>query len=420
MGAATSKYASDSTARTNTGAGSDTYTDVPSSTCTLADADFEDGKKYLIIATGLLSGNNANGNFGLRLVHGTTAFDGATLEREPNTTTAWCTFGCMRVWTAVAGEGIKFQCRTVTTTHTVSVDQLSIFAIKLSDDFTENTDWFYNENTTDTTLTSTFSTTNNPTITFTPGTADQAWLVLACGQLDPLSLTISYKSRLRRQSNAVEQSVLPELSLEPDDANDLFLFLLARVFTLPALEQIFEQQAAVSTTGTTETRTFGAVFAINLAKFRQATHVYSDTETDLSATAFATELHSLSLTPEVAGDVLVLGTWGCDHAGGTSGIYNKGRIQVDNADLIGNETTDSYQQEDDNDTRDDTPFAYVGRKNLNTDPHTFDMDASVETASAGIEQAVGRSLVVVTMELPAAGGGGGGTPMHYFRRRRAA
>ena len=56
------------------------WTDI--SGVSLADTEFVNGQKYLIVCTARIGGRQVTRNFGFRLLHGSTAFAGATPQND--------------------------------------------------------------------------------------------------------------------------------------------------------------------------------------------------------------------------------------------------------------------------------------------------------------------------------------------------
>ena len=133
--------------------------------------DFVVGNKYLVIFQAQFKGNNNAGDFGIRALHGSTVFTGSTISAESTFAPSIFPYTWFTVWTAISSEGLKLQQITLNSAHTITSDQLSITAIEISEELTENVDWFFDTRTTQDSLTTTFTTTN-PSVTFTPNGSD--------------------------------------------------------------------------------------------------------------------------------------------------------------------------------------------------------------------------------------------------------
>lgn len=365
-----------------------TYVDVTGAS--IASGNFTAGKKYLISVTAQLV-DSANTRAFLQVVHGSTAFaeSEAAVGRSAS---AYYAYGFITVWTAVSGEGIKLQFHN-DGTNSALVDQIAMLAINLSDDLTENTDWLFAERSIDDTLSTTFL--DGASITFTPGTAGQDWLVMSYMQSDVASTTTTVHSRIDRSGEAV--SSLPEASIGGSAFDRQNVYLLSRVFNLGAASNTFKEQAKSS--GTTDIRLHSSIFALNLNKFRNHANVYTEAGLALSATNFATQLQTLGITPDVAGNVWIGSYWGFDR--NDIARDAKFRVQVDNADQPAGQTTDNYLFDYGNQAAEEDPMPLITVPNLTAAAHTIDLDASANSTT-GAPAGNQRTLWAVTMELPAA------------------
>jgi hypothetical protein len=138
-------------------------------------------------------------------------------------------------------------------------------------------------------------------ITFTPGSASD-WLVLTNGQYTSSADSVSQISRIERSGEA--SSSVPEARREMIAAGESTRrnqVSLARIFSLGASSNTFAEQGAE--TAADVTRQHSRVFAMNRKKFRNHVFAYTEADTSLSATNYATNLGTLSITPDVTGDV---------------------------------------------------------------------------------------------------------------------
>jgi len=370
--------------------------DIPGAT--IDSSFFTAGKKYLIVTQAIFNINAVNGNGAVRTLHGTTIFDtfGSAMNLEPNQTSDYANYGFMDIWTAISGEGIKMTFLS-DTGDTVTVDQITLLAINLSDDLTENTDWFSSKVVADTNLSTAWSTTNNASVTFTPP-AGTDWLVLSNDNLTGNDGANNFESRIN--SNGTYTETVPFHSQEGEMVTGRWLFFHARVFTaLGAISQTFTEQARVDAGTAIGPRTRSVIFALNLNKFKEHTSVWTEALLDVSATNFATNTATVSMTPSVAGDVWAsyAHTFNADATGQSARI----RLQVDNADQPDTQTSDALLEGSANDATDEMFLYRQSVDTLSAAIHTWDVDASCETAAAG-RGVRHRSLWAVTMELPAA------------------
>jgi hypothetical protein len=262
--------------------------------------------------------NSFQGGY-IRAVHGSTAFADNEQLLAGTQSTRRTPYFWWTVWTAVSGEDFNIQYRSnASNVPTVSLDFIVLLVINLSDDVTENTDWAYAERTTDDALTTTPLA--GASITFTPGSASD-WLVLTNGQYAMSADTISYISKMERSGEA--SSSLPEARREMIAAGETTRFnvvSLARVFALGAASNTFAEYGSESAVDVT--RLHSRVFALNLDKFRNHAFAYTEADVSLSATNYATQLQTISITPDVTGDVWAGGLLGvrCRERGSHIGV----------------------------------------------------------------------------------------------------
>jgi len=356
---------------------------------------FSSGKKYWIRIIGQFTNTVDGGETWVQVVHGSTIFEDSEQKQNAVAADEYTSFGFSRVWTAIASEDIKVQFRT-STADTAKIDQIVMVAINLTDDLTESTDWFYNERSTDDGLTTTFL--DGAVVTFTPGSAGDDWLVETTSEIRTTTAAASAISRMERTGEAT--STLPEArSQAAFSGNHPFIFPLSRVFNLGASSNTFTEQS-VLTSGTSATRKISTVFILNLDKFRNHADLYTEGDLALSATDWATELQSISITPDVAGDVLIGAYWGFDW--NNTSREAEYRLQIGNTDDPPTQTSDLYQFAPADDVGDEHPMNVQTLPNLAASAHTIDLDASVDSTT-GTPAGQHRSLWAFTMELPAGG-----------------
>lgn len=363
----------------------------------IASGSFVAGRKYLLLIRALLDSPASGNDFEFATFHGNTLFPDSSWADEPEGgTTPKMQYSWFTVWTAVSGEAINLRLLPRDAAVVYGVQHIKMLAVDLTE-LIEGTDWYYNEVAANTVLDAADSATNNATVGFTPAVAGQDYLVLSSARMQEVSISLSYISKL--VSTGTYASAVPSARREGEDAVSFgkVLWTMGRVYkALGAVAQTFTEKSSLNAAGTTEARTHSKVFALNLDRLQKQASAYTEAGTDLSATAFATQLQSVTLTPDIAGDVLVLSYWTFDPD--DLRIGGKERLQVDNADVPGTtETADSFNQNESHDSNDFWAFFNFDVYNSNTSAHTYDLDASTEAALAG---RVGefRTLVAVTLQ----------------------
>lgn len=363
-----------------------TYTDVTSAAIT--SGNFSTGDKYLILVTAQFASASAGIVQGIQMVHGSTAFAESEFTRV-SANTNYVVYQWMTVWTAVSSEGIKMQAKS-NTINNIIIDRVSLVAINLSDDVTENTDWFFNERSTDDALSTT--PTNGGAITFTPGVASEDWLILSYAQILSGDGTTQAVSSLTRSGEA--SSSTPQAQFEATAATDLTTVLMSRVYTLGTSSNTFTEIAS-TVSGTTQTRNHSAVFALNLHQFDEHAFQYTEADLNLGTSDFGNNLATASLAQSDAGDILVGAYWGFDLA--NTGRTAEFRLQIDDADSPDEQTTDDYQFVG-KDSVDERPYSLISLANTTAATHTLDLDASVSSTTS-TPAAQHRSIWAFTMEL---------------------
>src|SRR3972149_4896216 len=125
--------------------GSTTFTNVPGAY--IKSSNFTAGHKYLLYITAIATGSGAADSdlFSIRASHASTGFAESKWLFSPDALVppgshqyAW-----FRVWTAIAGENINLQFNAQSG-DTITVDQVTMFSMDLSERFIENQDWYFN------------------------------------------------------------------------------------------------------------------------------------------------------------------------------------------------------------------------------------------------------------------------------------
>ena len=274
----------------------------------ITDDKFTNGDDYLILATAQTSGDSTATSVQIRLVHGSTAFADSLQSYEPASGSAIRrhTYAIIRLWTAVSGEGIKLEFASLDNSNTINANFVHITAFNMSGSgLTRGTDWDYKEEDADTTLSTSWSSSNNASLTFASPPAGSRWWILAWCQNDNGDNITSLASRIERSGEASDTSRV--YMREGEIAADFDTPLLSAVYTCSS-SNTFKQQSRNDSASTGDRR-FSAIFAINLEKFAQATvHELSPDPTQLSTTEW-TEIMSDSIIPSPSSPVLCYGFW---------------------------------------------------------------------------------------------------------------
>ena len=304
------------------------------------------------------------------------------------------------VWTAVASEGIKMQHKSNSASIPTHSDQISMVAIEISEELTEGTDWDFDFNSTNNSLTSSFA--NYSTLTIEAGdhNSGDTWLVLGYANLEVNSLTENYESRLQRSGEA--DSTEPTISREGEDPSEQSLQFFARTFDLGSSDNTFTIGVRSDGAGS-GSHGFSGLFALNLEKFVDSNEIYTETDEDFQTTDWADLIQTLSLTPTATGDIFILSNHVADFGDTTQN--NQARLQVDNTDEPTGQTALTFQTRNWG-VKDQIGHSHFTIENLDNTAHTFDVDGDSNNISA-TPHAQSRQLVAFSMEL--VGGGAGNT-----------
>jgi hypothetical protein len=373
------------TSQTTTSA---TYVDVPGAAIT--SGNFTAGKKYLLYLT-CKANENSGGFVHFKVLHGSTDFVDTDIFHSVSGTNR-LTYTFMTVWTAVASEGVKLQFSV--SSGTAAVDHVAFIAINLTDNLTENVDWFYDEDTVDEGLGVTPD--DGATVTFTPGTAGHDWLVLTHSFYDATSTSAIATSYIERSGEA--SSTTPSSSYQPSaTASVFFSFGLARVYTLSNVSNTFKEVSVGSEAG--NIRFMSRIFALNLNKFRNHSFAYTEAGTNLSITDYATLAQTINITPDVSSSVWILSYW--NYNKNSASNLAESRIQLDNTDQPSGQTTANYQYGWRNPglaADEDGHPQHTLATSVSAAAHTIDLDTSTSSTSS-TPTAQHRFIAAVTMEL---------------------
>lgn len=291
----------------------------------IAASEFEANKTYLIIANQAGVCASSTDQIQVRLVHGTTPteFTDGFLSSETNANAQEGEMSFLFLYTQPGtAELIKIQISSNTVATGTITNRLSqIIAIKLSDDFTQNTDWFWAEDLTNYTMTAT-PTAKATTGSFTPNGTDR-WLFI--GHMTHDVVTIVDEIGFELYDSVA--GVLSLFQAEGEDAtndiraNNLFWVGVptnaARTLAVRPFEEAGSNIMLAS-----------RVFAINLSKFAQSVSAFSATEVNPATTPTYTTVATVAPTPDVTGDWVVIAFSTNDNNNYSAEDF-KARLQID-------------------------------------------------------------------------------------------
>ncbi len=341
----------------------------------ITSGNFVVGRKYLIYATNKFEGRGLSEDLGTRILHGTTVFPESNIRiQSRGVSEEMHQYKFLAVWTAVSGEGISMEASRPSGSQANFVKEASIFTLEISEELTENTDWHFNENFTEQEATTSFSTTNNATITFTPPSAGDDWLIIGVQKHTGFSTVTSIETRMRRTGEATENGFIA--AYEGESSGDTINHLNCMVKNLGASSNTFEMQFR-NTSGTQWDRGYGLVFAINLSKF--TSHViqhdessFASNNTNFDISDDPVEIMTQDFTPATAGDVWSF-FWSQNND--FTVVFDRARLQIDNVDNPPGQTALNMRQGMGHDGgKDQLMFNQQTVDNLTAASHTWDID----------------------------------------------
>ncbi len=382
--------------------GDTSWTDVHAN-AEIATGAFTGSKKYLVIVNALFRGSNIDRVFGIKVVHGATPTDFASSVKqiEPS---SLATYDYDYFWFDVfdqpaTPETIKVQFKTLDSGQTVFADEIRVFAINLTDDLTENTDWHFNENTSGATHTATAfgaGQTDRASITFTPGSAGDDWLILSRARIEIKTANDNYEIATLDESDTL---VRQRITHEGEDFTDEF-----RVHTIPWVAEGLS--AAVHTykiqsrddSGTQNDYDSSAILALNLDLFESHSVIQTAGTVASTPTSFS-ELATLgSYSPTTTGDHLVIGDALFTDGGGA---LTKLRLQfAGTSDPTGWETDSTQWQAWDGTDETNLPVAVI--RSIASSGVVVDLDGQGSSINVWSD----RTLIAFSMELVSVGGAG--------------
>jgi hypothetical protein len=383
----------DGTVRSTT---STTFVDVPSAA--IASGSFIVGHDYIIKITARVQTSSVSAsNVDVQTLHGTTAWTQSWLSLEPDATTAWYPYFFQKRWTAVSGEGIKLQFRTVGAA-TIQIDQISITVLDVTD-LVEGVDFMYAEEAATTNFGTSFAAFS--TLANIPADTGK-WLATGFVRWQPTTLTVQPQTAMRYDGAVITQN-----SAEGEDAtNDRYIMALVSVIDTTGKAGTEDIEVGGFVASGTIIRGGSSVFALRLGVFKQSVTTVNAALLDASGTNYATNLATATLTPDETGDVFVIG-YGVYELAASSSATCKTRIQAgpsaSQVDVITGTTTDARAEWEPWDSTEDGFSMQHGIISLNAVANVIDFDGSTSAAGAG-RGFRDRCVCAFTLELSAAAG----------------
>src|SRR3990172_3038984 len=268
----------------------------------IAAGSFTTGKEYLIIAIEKIRTSAGTTDRGSRLVHGATPteFTDADTWMDPVVSSERLSVGWLTRFTQPnPTEAIATQFNRKEGAGTITHMFSSIIAIKLSDDFTENTDFFWNEATGD--VADAASMTSRAAITFTPNGRDR-WLIIGQASWDIANTGVNFSMRINDSVGPANYGDDGTRGYASQDTDDLYHFMYFVAVTPSNASHTFSVQTK---SAVTETVRSTRIIALNLNKFAQRANVYTAASDTPTGGSWETEA-TLAPTPTATGNWVIM------------------------------------------------------------------------------------------------------------------
>ncbi|MFH0892645.1 MAG: hypothetical protein V1867_07800 [Candidatus Falkowbacteria bacterium] len=286
----------------------------------IASTTFTAGKDYLIVVNFSIHNSNVNANSMAQVRHGTTAFDDSVWRWETDRNLLADIghgYQYFTVWRAVAGEDIHVDVSNAGgTDYTVRTEDFQAFALNLSDDLTQNTDWYFASTTVSGDLPNGSWTVNGASVTIDGGGND--WMIVGMGHLLSDSTSADFMMRLYNTTDAQSYN---EVRYETEDAADERSFMLMSGVNISGTKTW--RMDAQTDTATTHDWTYSSIFALNLEKFQSHAIKYDTTSTSITPLDNWVETASTTFQAKSAGDTLIWSQEVNDTAENTKNTYSR-------------------------------------------------------------------------------------------------
>ena len=283
------------------------------------------GKTYYVICNGYCEGSSTAHTFEWRLVDLTNddaVLSNSTLIREPQTANSCQSYYYVGRFTAgTKGGGLAFEQRTVTALNTARTQYLSMMIFDLSN--LQTTDYFYNNNTSDTNLTDSFQSFASQRMTNL--SANDNWLVFGWQATAVDKLTASTEIQLHCDDG--DDGTEPQISFEGEDLTEQLGWWLCRAYTVTGADATWTIKARDDVSSATPNNHLeSTLFGLRLGAFKNHTSTFISDETESTSTAWL-QMATQSLTPDNTGDVIAVAYSTYDADGASRKSLQ--RIQID-------------------------------------------------------------------------------------------
>jgi hypothetical protein len=360
----------------------------------IAAGSFVGSAKYLLIVQAQASSGDTAHLHQLHVVHGSTEFTGSHMlwESAHFDAASKHTYFYGTVFTqAATAEAVTLQAIT-TASQNIDVDTISLFAMRLDADLTENTDyWWTEDDDSASPVTHGGGTwTDFASITLTPSTSED-FLVIASNQVLINTAAQSFEYRLNRDSDT---EVVPSYLEEGERTDEQKCYGLIRGYTLTAAEHTIKIQGQDDGGGGSNDHNWSGLFILRMDAM--ADHAMDWNVGEVDPGTGGAEIGALDFTPSTQADFLMLGFMAVDAAGVDQNAAMQFTVggTVKPTGAFDSTAANSY------DATDENPGLLLHMENLAASVQDLDFDAKEIDTAPVVED---RAFVAVSMELAAGG-----------------
>jgi hypothetical protein len=369
-----------------------------------AEYDFIAGEKYLIFVSATFGGSATNEFVGVRVLHGNTIFTGSESHVTP---TAPAIAPCSNSEDMFSYEWFTlYEPNVVTETDDINIvfenfgvgeqvfyDDITITIINLAQ-YTEGVDYFNDFVNTNDLLDDNFTwnTPNDPSISFTP-TNSSDYLVLGTTRYG--SITATNHDIQTRLNVAGAETDLPFMQTQTV-VNEKLMHTFHRTINLTNTNQTLSLQSQLDDGQAlnSEKRENARIFALKLTDNFIYDYFWETTSLAVSDIDYATLLANATVTSTTDGrSIFIIGGFGVEDSHKV-----EVRIQLDDVDTIPDQTTQSYDFDQENSQFDVNRWEKFSVESMLNGTHVIEMEAS-EGSNQGTF-APYRSLTAILLEKP--------------------
>ncbi len=374
---------------------------------TVAAANWVANATYLVIVTARVGGSDNSDLFGWKMNRAT---GGDIVDSEQFLEPAAVSGGVAKPQTyrwwgiydvPATAENINFQMKTNDGANTAAADAISLIKLRLDDDLTEDTEWRFDEDTSDTTLT-TSDVTFADTGSFTPGTPTDHRLILALFRVAVNDVTHNHDFVLEESiAGGSFAAIGGRGSAEGENLDDIRLYAWGWVDDSGSSgSRQYRIRVSDDESGTQSTHLYSSIFVLEVNAFES--HDEDLVTTPLVGDAGLQVLNALAAySATTTGDHLVLTMQNVD-LGSVNSRWNKG-LEIDDVDADADFL--SQQSGSGHDVSDKIPWLRARVKSLSTTAQKVEQVGSGLPVQGAYDE---RMLLVLSAELAAAPPAGAG------------